>query len=215
MRRAVGRVIQAVGKRRVLVTADRGDADVALCSLLNEWGLAFILRVKAGPHVSVQGQGRTWGQRTLRRHERHRSFGALPYGERCPQAVWVSKSRARARNGNGGMWHVVANRPDDAHKAAQEYGRRCGCEEGFRDAKGWWGFAKARMAQSKAWSRLFALFALALLVMTSLGSKLLLAQGPRAKDLLRRVVSRRRGRCELGLVSAMVIDLAMQIIGSE
>src|SRR6267142_1727998 len=26
----------------------------------------------------------------------------------------------------------------------------------------------------------------------------------RAKDLLRRVVSRRRGRCELGLVSAMV-----------
>ncbi len=40
--------------------------------------------------------------------------------------------------------------------------------------------------------------------MTSLGSKLLLTQGRRAKDLLRRVVSRRRGRCELGLVSAMV-----------
>jgi hypothetical protein len=36
------------------------------------------------------------------------------------------------------------------------------------------------------------------------GSKLILAQGRRAKDLLRRVVSRRRGRCELGLVSAMV-----------
>ena len=41
-------------------------------------------------------------------------------------------------------------------------------------------------------------------VMTTLGSKLLLTQGQRAKDLLRRVVSRRRGRCELGLVSAMV-----------
>jgi hypothetical protein len=40
--------------------------------------------------------------------------------------------------------------------------------------------------------------------MTSLGSKLLLAPGHRAKDLLRRVVSRRRGRGELGLVSAMV-----------
>ena len=40
--------------------------------------------------------------------------------------------------------------------------------------------------------------------MTSLGSKLILAQGPRAKELLRRVVSRRRGRCELGLVSTMV-----------
>jgi hypothetical protein len=41
-------------------------------------------------------------------------------------------------------------------------------------------------------------------VMTTLGSKLLLAQGPRAKALRRRVVSRRRGRCALGLVSAMV-----------
>ena len=40
--------------------------------------------------------------------------------------------------------------------------------------------------------------------MTSLGSTLLLAQGHRAKDVLRRVVSRRRGRGELGLVSAMV-----------
>jgi len=51
---------------------------------------------------------------------------------------------------------------------------------------------------------MFALFAMALLVMTSLGSTLLLAKGQRAKDLLRRVVSRRRRRCELGLVSAMV-----------
>jgi hypothetical protein len=47
------------------------------------------------------------------------------------------------------------------------------------------------------------LFAMALLVMASLGSKLLLVQGPRAQDLLRRVVSRRRGRCELGLMSLL------------
>ena len=51
IRRAVGRVIQAVGKRRVMVTADRGFADVALFSLLNELGMAFIIRVKAGTHV--------------------------------------------------------------------------------------------------------------------------------------------------------------------
>ncbi len=42
--------------------------------------------------------------------------------------------------------------------------------------------------------------------MTSLGSKLLLTQGQRAKDLLRRVVSRRRRRCELGLVSLLQQD---------
>ena len=204
IRRGVGRVVQAVGKRRVMITADRGFADVALFSLLNELGITFIMRVKAGTHVYFQGKWCQLGQRTFRRHEHHRSFGALPYCERCPHLLWVSKSRARDRNGNWGIGHLVANRPYGACTAAQEYGRRFGCEEGFRDAKWWWGFAKARMAQLKAWSRMFALFAIALLVMTSLGSQLLLTPSRDAPDLLRRVASRRRGRGELGLISAMV-----------
>jgi len=58
---------------------------------------------------------------------------------------------------------LVTNRPYPAAQAASEYGRRFSCEEGFRDAKWWLGFAKARMAQIKAWSRMFALFAIALL----------------------------------------------------
>jgi hypothetical protein len=204
IRRAVGRVAQAVGKRRVIITADRGFADVALLTLLSQLGVTFIIRVKAGTHVAFQGKWRKLGQLRFRGHERHRSFGALLYCERCPQRVWVSKSRARDAKGHWGLWHVVSNRPYAAPAAANEYGHRFGCEEGFRDAKWWLGFAKARIAQINAWSRMFALFAIALLVMTSLGSKLLLAPGHRAKDLLRRVVSRRRGRCELGLVSAMV-----------
>jgi hypothetical protein len=204
IRRAVGRVAQAVGKRRVIITADRGFADVALFTLLSQLGVTFIIRVKAGTHVVVQGKGRKLGQLRFRGHERHRSFGALLYCERWPQRVWVSKRRARDAKGHWGLWHVVSHRPYAAPAAANEYGHRFGCDEGFRDAKWWLGFAKARMAQIKAWSRMFALFASALLVMTSLGSTLLLAPGHRAKDLLRRVVSRRRGRCELGLVSAMV-----------
>src|ERR671932_114959 len=204
IRRAVGRVAQAAGKRRVIVTADRGFADVALLTLLSQLGITFIIRVKAGTHVSFRGKWCKLGQLRFRGHERHRSFGALPYCESCPQRLWVSKSRARDAKGHWGIWHLVSNRPLAAPAAANEYGHRFGCEEGFRDTKWWLGFAKARIAQIKAWSRMFALFAMALLVMTSLGSKLLLAQGHRAKDLLRRVVSRRRGRCEWGLVSAMV-----------
>jgi hypothetical protein len=204
IRRAVGRVAQAVGTRRVLVTADRGVADVALFTLLSQLGLTFIIRVKAGTQVYFRGQWFNLGQLRLRGHERHRSFGALPYGERCPQRLWVSKSRARDAKGHWGIWHVVSHRSYAAIAAVNEYSRRFGCEEGFRDAQWWRGFAKARMAHIPAWSRMFALFAIALLVMTSLGSKLLWTHGQRAKDLLRRVVSRRRSRCELGLVSAMV-----------
>src|SRR5262249_25937889 len=107
IRRAGGRVAQAVGPRRVIVTADRGFADVALFTLLHPLGITFIIRVKAGTHVSCRGTWCKLGQLRFRGHERHRSFGALPYCERCPQALWVSKSRARDRNGHWGIWHLV------------------------------------------------------------------------------------------------------------
>jgi hypothetical protein len=48
------------------------------------------------------------------------------------------------------------------------------------------------------------LVAIALLVVVTLASRLLLRQGAPADVLLRRVASRRRGRCELSPVSAMI-----------
>jgi hypothetical protein len=66
------------------------------------------------------------------------------------------------------------------------------------------GFAQARIKQLTAWSRLFALVAMALLVVASLATRLLLRGDPSAHALLRRVASRRRSRCELSLVSAMI-----------
>jgi hypothetical protein len=77
-------------------------------------------------------------------------------------------------------------------------------EEGFRDAKWELGSAQARIADIHAWSRMSALFALALLTVVSLVMKLLLPRCPRAVALLRRVASRRQGRWDLSLVSAMV-----------
>src|SRR2546427_12350818 len=111
--------------------------------------MTFIIRVQAGTHVYFQDAWRTLGQRRFRGHERHRSFGALLYCESSPQRLWVSKSRARDSKGNWGIWHLVSNRPYAAQRAAQEYGRRFGCEEGFRDAKWWLGFAKRGLLRSK------------------------------------------------------------------
>ena len=99
---------------------------------------------------------------------------------------------------------MVANRPYTAAQAIAEYARRPGCEAGFRDAKWWLGFAQARIKQTKAWSRLFALVAIALLIVVTLASHLLLRRGEQATGLLRRVASRRRGRCELSLISALI-----------
>jgi hypothetical protein len=113
-------------------------------------------------------------------------------------------SRKRDAHGKWGLWYLVANRPYTAEQAVAEYAHRPGCEAGFRDAKWWLGFAQARIKQITAWSRLFALFALALLVVASLATRLLLRGDQHARALLRRVASRRRGRCELSLISAMI-----------
>jgi Transposase DDE domain len=204
IRRALSRIILKVGKRRVRVTADRGFADVTLLDLLAQLGVAFVIRVKKSTKVWLNG---TWRQlQTLRfaGNTRRVALGRLSYCASQPRALWVTMSRARDARGQWGVWYLVSNRPYEAPKAAAEYGRRPGCEAGFRDAKWWLGFAQARIKQIRAWSRLFALFALALLVVASLATRLLLRGAPQACALLRRVASRRSGRCELSLVSAMV-----------
>ena len=116
----------------------------------------------------------------------------------------MHQSRARNKAGQWETWSLVSNFARTAHKAAQEYARRFSCEEGFRDAKWYLGFKQARIADIRAWARLFALFALALLILVTLGTFCLLSGTQGAKRLLRRVASRRRDRCELSLVSAML-----------
>jgi hypothetical protein len=90
-----------------------------------------------------------------------------------------------------------------ARQAAKEYGFRFGCEGGFRDVKWIWDSRNPRQA-STGLSRLFALFAIALIALTTLAIKLFVRNGNTAQLLLRRVTSRRRKRCELSLVAAII-----------
>lgn len=193
-----------MGRRCLLVTADRGFADVALVDVLTELGVEFIIRVKGSTKVCLQGQWRNLHTLRFEGNARHRNLGRLAYCESAPHRLWVTMSRARDRNGQWETWYLIANRSRRAQATAAEYARRFGCEQGFRDTKWELGFAQARSQNIQAWSRLFALFALALLVVVSLGVTLLVGGGQGAVALLRRVASRRRGRWELSLVSAMV-----------
>jgi Transposase DDE domain len=202
--RVITRVQRAVGRRRVIVTADRGFADVALVEVLTALGVEFIIRVKGSTKVYFQGQWRNLHTLPFVGNTRQRNLGCLAYCESAPHQLWVTMSRARDAKGQWEMWYLISNRPRRAQATAAEYARRFGCEQGFRDTKWELGFAQARIQDIHAWSRLFALFALALLVVVSLAVKLLLAGGPHAVALLRRVASRRRGRWDLSIVSAMV-----------
>ncbi len=204
IRRVITRVQREIGKRRLIITADRGFADVALVDVLSALGVEFIIRVKGSTKVYFHGQWCNLNTVHFVANARQRNLGPLAYCESAPHRLWVSMSRARDAKGQWEVWYLISNRPRRAKATAAEYSRRFGCEEGFRDAKWELGFARARITDIKAWSRLFALFALALLVVVSLGVKLLLPGGPKAVALLRRVASRRHGRWDLSLVSAMV-----------
>jgi len=84
----------------------------------------------------------------------------------------------------------------------REYARRFACEEGFRDGKRLLGFAEARIQCLAAWTRMFALVAVALSVVTRIGCALL--ESADHEQLLRRVRSRREARSELSLVRSVV-----------
>lgn len=204
IRRVVTRVHRAIGPRRVIVTADRGFADVALVDVLTALGVEFIIRVKGGTKVCWQGRWRKLNTVPFVGNARQRNLGRVAYCESTPHRLWVTLSRVRNAKGQWEIWHLISNQPRRAKATAAEYARRFGCEEGFRDAKWELGFAQARIKDIHAWSRLFALFALALLVVVNLAMTLLMPGGPQAVALLRRVASRRRGRWDLSLVSAMV-----------
>lgn len=163
--------------------------------------------MRASTKVFVQGEWQALQALRFVTNSRRRNVGQVRYCESHPHRVWVSLSRVKDQNGKWEVWYLVSNRPSRAGQMADEYARRFGCEQGFRDVKWLLGFAEARIENIQAWSRFFTLFVIALLLLVSLGTALL-ALGKRAiLQLLRRVASRRRGRWEVSLVNAILLLL--------
>src|SRR5215510_8678147 len=192
-------IFQSVKPGRIRLSADRGFPDDDLFAWLDELDIDHLIRVKGSVKVFYRGEWVKLNTIRFEGNRRRRNLGRLYYCEKSPRQLWVTMSRARNKKGKLETWYLVSNLKLRAEPMAKEYGFRFCCEEGFRDAKWYLGFAAARVAEIDAWSRLFALF-----ILTTLGMALLIRGGPGARQLLRRVASRRRGRCELSLVSAMI-----------
>jgi hypothetical protein len=204
IKRVISRLQKRIGRRRLRVTADRGFADVDLAQLLEDLQVAYIIRVKNSTKIFFQSQWRNLKKLRFEGNARGRNFGRRYYCERSPHQLFVSMSRARNQQGRWEVWYLISNRPYSAKQAANEYSRRFGCEQGFRDVKWELGFSQARIEAVQAWSRMFALFAIALLIVVTLGMKLLARGAKAAFRLLRRVASRRKQGWNLSMVSAMV-----------
>jgi hypothetical protein len=204
IRRAVQLLLRYVKRTRIVLTADRGFADEPLFAQLQQLRVNFVIRVKGCTKVCYRGQWQKLNRIGFAGNARQQTLGGLLFCEKSPRRLYVHQSRARDKHGEWQTWALVSNFAKTAPHAAREYERRFGCEEGFRDTKWYLGFKECRIADIDAWSRLFALFVLALLILVSLGTFWLLPADAFARKLLRRVCSRRRTRCELSLVSAML-----------
>jgi Transposase DDE domain len=204
IKRVLTQLKKQVGNRRLRVAADRGFADVDLAQLFEDLRVAYIIRVKSSTKICLTGEWRNLKKLGFEGNARQRNFGRVAYCESSPHRLFVSMSRARNQQGRWEIWYLVSNRSYSAKQAANEYRRRFGCEQGFRDVKWELGFSQARIEAVPAWSRMFALFAIALMIVVTLGMKLLVRGAKTAFQLLRRVASRRQQGWNLSLVSAMV-----------
>jgi hypothetical protein len=198
----VTQVLKPIDRRRLLLTADRGFGDVKTIDLLEKLGVGYIIRAKGNVQVQIDRTWRKLNTLRFRTNQRRRTLGRLDYCQRSPRRVSLTHARARDRHGKWGIWFLISNRRFRAHTACHEYGRRFGCEEGFRDSKRMLGFADAKITSIDAWSRMFLLVAIALLVLLGIGRELL-RDRHRLTTSLRRVRGRRRRRSELSLVRAV------------
>jgi Transposase DDE domain len=204
LKRVFVAVRNKIGRRGIRVTMDRGFADVSLCDVFEAFGVEHLTRAKASTKVLLKGQWRQLQSLSFTTNSRRRNLGKVSYCESSPHQVYASLSRVKNEKEEWEVWYLISNRKLSASQMADEYARRFGCEEGFRDAKWLLGFAQARIQDIKAWSRFFALFAFAMLILTTLATHLLLKDPIQARSLLRRVASRRKGRCELSALNAML-----------
>lgn len=209
IKRVITRFAKQRGCRRLRVTADRWFADVDLAQLFEDLKVTYVIRVKNSTKILFAGEWRNLKGLGFSGNARGRNFGRVFYCESSPHRLFVTMSRVRDEQGRWEIWYLMSNRAMSAKQSAQEYKRRFGCEQGFRDVKWELGFSQARIEDVQAWSRMFALFAIALLVVVVLGIKLLLRGRKGARELLRRVARRRKEGWELSIVSAMVSLLRM------
>lgn len=116
-------ILRDLGRAKLLLTADRGFADVLLFDLLDELRIAFVIRTKENVKIFFQGQWRKLGSLKMTRNTRRRSLGRLRYCERSPRRFYITQSRARNRKEQWGIWHLVSNRNYSALQAKQKYER--------------------------------------------------------------------------------------------
>jgi len=120
IKRVLKRVRGKIGRRRLIVTADRGFADVELCDVLDLYGVEYVLRAKSSTKVCVNGEWRQLQTVAFITNSRRRNLGQIQYCQSNPHWQWVSLSRIKDGEGQWQVWYLISNRWQNAAQMAGE-----------------------------------------------------------------------------------------------
>lgn len=204
LKRVLKRLKAKVGKRRIILTADRGFAAVETFRLLKREKIAFVIRVKCNTLIWLKGEWKSLKSIELKVDGEKRKMRQVGYCKSAEEKLEMAISCVKATDEAGSRWYLVSNMKWSAEKMTDEYRRRFWCEEGFRDVKWTLGFAKARIKEIKGWTRMFGLHALAMLVLASVESEILLKDEKQGKEKMREVANRRKGGWDISLLRATI-----------
>lgn len=204
LQRVLRRLQEKVGRRRIILTADRGFACVETFRLLKQEKVAFVIRVKCNTLIQLRGVWRSLKTIALKADGEKQKIGKVKYCKSDEESLEMTVSCVKATDEGKDRWYLASNMKWRAEKMTDEYRRRFWCEEGFRDVKWTLGFAKARIKDIKAWTRMFGLHALAMLVLASVESEILLKHEKRGQAQMREVASRRKGGWDRSLLTATI-----------
>ncbi len=152
----------------------------------------------------MKGEWKSLKSIELKADGEKQKIGKVRYCKRDEEILEIAVSCVKATDEGKDRWYLVSNMKWSAEKMVEEYRRRFWCEEGFRDVKWTLGFAKARIKEIKAWTRMFGLHAIAMLVLASVESKILLKNEKQGAEKMRGVASRRKGGWNISLITATI-----------
>ena len=189
---------------RIILTADGGFADVETFRMLKRLKIAFVIRGTCNTLVLMRGVWRSLKTMELKADGEARKIGNRKYCRSNEESLEIAVSCVKATDEAKDRWYLVSNMKWSVEKMVAEYRRRFWIEEGFRDVKWTLGFAKARIKEIKAWTIMFSLHALAMLVLSSVESEILLKDEKQGAEKMREVASRRKGGWDISLITATI-----------
>ena len=120
LKRVLKRIKEKVGKRRIILTADRGFACVETFRLLKREKIAFVIRVKCSTLIWLKGAWKSLKTIALQTDGEQQKIGKVRYCRSDEESLEMAVSCLKATDEGKDRWYLVSNMKWSAEKMVAE-----------------------------------------------------------------------------------------------